>query len=69
MATVNVTLRGGPCDGRQSTIEVEDVNNPPEVYTTRVHGPHEISRQCEYRRARWEPDGPGGGTWIYEAFR
>ncbi|MFS8480000.1 MAG: hypothetical protein FWJ93_13785 [Micromonosporaceae bacterium] len=67
MATVNVTLHGGPRNGERATIEVDDVKNPPEVYTARVHGPHEVTRRFEYRRARWEPDGPDGGTWIYEA--
>lgn len=67
MATVNLRLRGGPCDGHTTTLDVEDVNNPPQSYTARLHGPHEIVERFEYRRAGREPDGrPEAGTWIYE---
>jgi hypothetical protein len=68
MATVTLRLRGGPCDGETSTMEVHDANEPPEVYTARVHGPHEAIERIEYRRIQREP---GGGTdsevWIYQA--
>lgn len=68
MATVNLRLRGGPCDGEITTLDVPDANDPPERYTARVHGPHEIMERCEYRRIRWEPDGGAdAGAWVYEA--
>jgi hypothetical protein len=64
MASVTLRLRGGPCDGETSTLEVADPDEPPEVYTVQVHGPHEGIERFEYRRLRREPD---GAEWIYHA--
>jgi hypothetical protein len=63
MATVTLRLRGGPYDGETSTMDVTDPNEPPEVYTVRVHGPHEAVERFEYHRSQREPD---GGVWIYQ---
>jgi hypothetical protein len=68
MATVTLRLRGGPCDGEMSTIEVANPDEPPEVHSVRVHGPHEATESFEYRRLRRAPDGgPDAGVWIYQA--
>lgn len=68
MATVTLRLRGGPCNGETTTLDVTDADDPPEVYTVRVHGPHEAIERFDYRRSRREPDGgPDGGVWIYQA--
>lgn len=68
MAEVNLRLRGGPLDKQTVTLDVDDTNNPPDPYDARLHGPHEVSQPCEYRRVSREPEGrPDAGTWIYEA--
>lgn len=68
MATVTLRLRGGPCDGETSTMDVTDPNEPPEVYSVCVHGPHEAIERFEYRRYQREPDGErDAGVWIYQA--
>jgi hypothetical protein len=66
MATVTLRLRGGPCNGETTTLDVDNPDDPPEVYTVRVHGPHEAIERFDYRRAEREP-GPDGGVWIYQA--
>jgi hypothetical protein len=68
MATVKLRLHGGPCDGQTAEMDVTDVDQPPDVYTARVHGPHEAMQSVEYRRTGREADsGPGPGVWIYQA--
>jgi hypothetical protein len=68
MATVTLRLRGGPCDGETSTMDVIDPNEPPEVFTVQVHGPHEAMERFEYRRSqRGLEGGPDAGVWIYQA--
>jgi hypothetical protein len=67
MATVNVRFWGGPHDGETTSMDVPDVNNPPESYSMKVHGPHETIEVIEYRRRQRDPDGRGDtATWIYE---
>ncbi|HEX5541890.1 MAG TPA: hypothetical protein VFX60_10055 [Micromonospora sp.] len=67
MATVQVLMRGGPMDGQVRTLDVADTENPPEVQTITVHGPHERGATIEYRRVGRKPDGgPDSGQWIYE---
>jgi hypothetical protein len=64
---VTLRLRGGPCDGETGTMDVAEANEPPEVYTISVHGPHEAIEPVEYRRSLRVPDGgPDAGVWIYE---
>lgn len=68
MATVNLRLRGGPCDGERTTIDANDPNNPPELHIAYVHGAHEGVESCEYHRVRRELDSQADvGVWIYEA--
>jgi hypothetical protein len=67
MATVQLRLRGGPCDAETVTIDVPDVSNPPELYDAHAHGPHEAIRHCPYRRVGQE-SGAGAeaeAVWIY----
>jgi len=67
VAAVNLRLRGGPCDGETTTIDVQDANNPPELYAASIHGPHGAMGRGQYRRVGREPDsGAGAGTWTYE---
>lgn len=48
-------------------MDVAEANEPPEVYTIRVHGPHEAIERVEYRRSLRLPDGgTDAGVWIYE---
>ncbi len=68
MATVKMHLRGGPFTGQVVTVDTDDADNPPDVYTASVHGPHERAGTYEYRRVGRGPDGPvDADTWIYEA--
>ena len=49
-------------------MDVTDPNEPPDVYTIGVHGPHEALERFEYRRLHREPGGePDGAVWIYQA--
>lgn len=69
MAKVNLLLRGGPLDKQTVTLEVDDANNPPDPYNVNLHGPHETTEPCEYRRVSGEPEeGAEAGTWIYQAY-
>jgi hypothetical protein len=68
MATVKMQLRGGPFSGQVVTMDIPDADNPPEVYTANVHGPHERAGTYQYRRVGRGPDRLAGAeTWIYEA--
>jgi hypothetical protein len=68
MATVKMHLRGGPFTGQVVTVDVPDADNPPDVYTATVHGPHESTGTFQYERKGRGPDGAAdAGTWIYEA--
>ena len=70
MAKVNLRLRGGPLDKQTVTLDVDDANNPPDPYHVKLHGPHEATEPCEYRRVSREPEGRAdAGTWIYEVHR
>ena len=70
MAKVNLRLRGGPLDKQTVTLDVDDANNPPDPYDVKLHGPHEATGRCEYRRVSREPEGRAeAGTWIYEVHR
>jgi hypothetical protein len=65
MATIHLRLRGGACDGETTTMDVPDVNNPPELYDAHIHGPHEAIQRCPYRRVGQESGTGAEAVWIY----
>jgi hypothetical protein len=46
-------------------MNVPDAGNPPELYNAPVHGPHEMTDSCSYRRIGQESGAETEPVWIY----